>query len=59
MDDFPSCDTCGHRSYVFVDIRVGDRWLPVSYCAHHATKYWERLRYIGIIREDRRDKVNA
>lgn len=56
-----TCDECGPNvvAYVNVDIPVNGRMLPLSYCGHCATKHWDKLWYAGIIREDRRDKVNA
>ena len=38
---FQPCDACGSRSYVFAQVGFGDS--TVSYCGHHASKYWENL----------------
>lgn len=36
IDEFVPCDACGHRSYVFAELRSGRE---VTYCAHHGLEY--------------------
>lgn len=36
IEDFVPCDACGHRSYVFAELRSG---LELTYCAHHGLEY--------------------
>lgn len=50
------CDTCGARAYVIATMRTG---LQVFYCAHHATKYWERLTAQAIRVDDQRWRLHV
>lgn len=55
------CDTCagtGARveAFVFAELPSG---LSVAYCAHHGTRYFERLSEIALIVVDHRHLVTA
>ena len=40
FDAFTECDSCGMRSYYFVQLESG---LELSYCIHHFQKYPGKL----------------
>lgn len=55
------CDTCAGsganvEAFVFAELPSG---LSVAYCAHHGTRYLERLREIALVLIDHRHLVVA
>lgn len=56
MNEFIPCDGgkgCRARSYVIA--RIGDSYL--AFCAHHATRYWDRLSEVADEIIDHRDQL--
>jgi hypothetical protein len=51
--EFTACDTCGHRSYVYFFVAPS----LLAYCAHHGTKYEEKLKLAGTLVADYRDEL--
>lgn len=52
---YEPCDTCGARSYVFATLPSGRE---VTYCGHHASKYWVKLNALAVKVSDYRWRID-
>jgi len=50
------CDRCGAEAYLRAVMPGGGELL---FCAHHGTRYLDKLRGVALHVQDERDKVNA